>query len=223
MTSSQPVPLDPESQLAAKLLEIEERLRALETAPRITSTSQRGGSYQLLDDDGNLVWTFGEYTRGLVTDYGIQSRVPDGSGGYTTSLEINGGGMEAPHIPLQFTKSNDFVAITSGSFTTVWIGYASLLVSDTLLWRSVCSCDAATTGEAKLIAVGELETDVISLAASAFTNTYWDWLHGYPQGSSFSVSLQVRRTSGAGNVNVYAPSIVSQAGSAGTVSTPGGL
>lgn len=223
MSNSQPIPLDPESQLAARLQEVEERLRALETAPRISSTSQRGGSYKLLDDDGNVLWIFGEYTRGAFTDYGIQSRVPDGAGpgDSTTALEININGMEAPQIPLTVSR-NDFVVVTSGSFVTVWTAVASLLVSDSIVWSSQVGCDPATTAEAKLVASGGLETDVIVCGAGTFTAADFRWLHGHPQGFGFSVSLQVRRTSGAGNVNVYEPIYVSQAGSAGTASTAGG-
>lgn len=221
--SDQPVPSGADAQFAAWMSTMEERMRALETAPRISSTSQRGGSYQLLDDDGNLLFSFGEYKRGIFDDYGILSRVPDGAGPGTspTALEINTNGMEAPHIPFEVYKANDFTVVTSGSFANIWQATASLLVSDTMLWTSLITVDAATTAEARLESAG-LFTDVLAIPTGS-TNVQFKWLHGKNLGGGMGVSLQVRRASGAGNVNVYSPSVVTQAGSAGTGSTPGGL
>lgn len=220
----QPVPSNADAQFAAWKQGIEERIRALETAPRITTTSQRGGSYQLLDDQGRKLFTFGEYTRGAFTDYGIQARVPDGAGPgtTTTALEINVNGMEAPQIPLTISKSGDIVVVTSGTFTSVWAAWAALLISDTIVWRSIVGCDAGTTAEVRLESGGSF-TGVITCAAGGFTNINYNWLHGKNQGGSLGMTLQVRRTGGTGNVNVYTPYYAAQAGSAGTSSTATGL
>lgn len=216
----QSVPNSPEAQMAAWKQGVEERLRALETAPRISSTSQRGGSYVLLDDQGRTVWTFGEYTRGLVTDYGIQSIIPEAAN--ATALEVNANGMEAPQIPLFMTTSSSFIVVTSGSFTSVYTFWASLVVSDSITFRGQVGCDASTTGEARLESGGNF-SDVITLAAGTFTSINWDWLNPTDPGASFGMTLQVRRTSGAGNVNVYQPFYAAQGGSAGLGATPGGL
>lgn len=220
----QPVPLDPESQMAAWQLAIEERLRALETAPRITSTSQRGGSFQLLDDDGNLLFTFGTYTRQEFEDYGIQSRIPTGGGGpddYTTSLEINVNGMEAPQIPLNIQPLNEYIDVTAGTFTAVWQANASLLVSDSIWWNSIIGADVGTAGQARLES-GGVYSDVIPIAAGSFTDIVYKWKHGFSQGGARIFRLEVRRTSGAGTLHVYNPYWVSQGGSAGLSSTAGG-
>jgi len=216
----QPVPNGPDAQFAAWKQQTEERLRALETAPRISSTSQRGGSYKLLDDNGVVVWTFGEYTRGATTDYGIQSLIPDA--GNATALEVNGSGMEAPQIPLFLAKPNDFTVVTSGAYVDVFTMWASLLVSDSITFRGQIACDPGTTADARL-AVGGVFTTVIPCAASSFTNIDWDWLHPGTIGGNMGMTLQVRRTAGAGNVNVYVPYYVAQGGSAGLGSTVGGL
>jgi hypothetical protein len=178
----------------------------------------------LLDDDGNEMWVFGVYTRAAVTDYGVRALIHDGGGVgvHTTSFEINGQGMESPQIPLVVLKANDFVVVTSGAFADVWNAWASLTVSDSITWRGTIGCDVGTTGEAKLVS-GATSSGVISLAAGAFTQTNWDWLHGFTQGGNRPYSLQVRRTGGAGNINVYPPYYVAQGGSAGLVSTPTGL
>lgn len=220
----QPVPGTPDAQFAKWKQGVEERLRALETAPRISTTSQRGGSYILLDDEGRAVWTFGEYTRGIVTDYGIQSIAVDGNpAGNATALEVNADGMEAPWVPCQIARTDDFVVVTSGAFIDVWNGSAGLLVSNAIEWFSVIGCDGGTTAEARLSIAGVKTSGVIACGAGVFTNLIWSWLHEQDLGANFFFTLQVRRTGGAGNVNVYHPSVACQAGGAGTGATVNGL
>lgn len=216
----QPVPSTPEAQLQAKLQELERRLLALETAPRATSTSQRGGSFDLLDEDGNLLMTFGNYRRGAFNDYGFRLLTTSGA----TTIESNINGLEAPQIPLNVYKANDYVIVTSATFTVTWHAVASLLVSDTVIWGGAIAADAGTTGEARLrYAGGSNLSSVIPLPAGEITYAAWNLLHQHPLGGGFDVTLEVRRTSGTGNIYVYSPYFVSQAGSAGTGSTPGGL
>jgi hypothetical protein len=219
----QSAPSNAEAQFAKWKQETEERLRALETAPRISNTSQRGGSFILLDDQGREVWTFGQYTRGAFTDYGILCQAPDGGPTNPTTLEVNTDGMEAPWIPLQVTRSSEFVVVTSGAYVNVWECTAGLLVSNAIEWASVVGCDAATTADCRLEIPGVKTSGVIACAAASFTSLIWSWLHEQNLGANMYVNLQVRRTSGAGNVNVYHPTVVSQAGGAGTSATINGL
>lgn len=222
----QPVPGTPEAQLAAWKQGIEERLRALETAPRISTTSQRGGSYILLDDDGREVVFFGEYLRGSGDPgYGFQVQVPDGAGPSTqpTVIEVDDDGLEAPYLDFPLHKSDAPVIVTSGTFINTWDGGAALVVARAIQVGVTITTDGGTTGEARVTA-GTVTSSAHTLPSGSSAYYAWDLLleeDTLGSGPLF-VAVQARRTSGAGNVYVY-QAVCAQAGDNGIGATVTGL
>jgi hypothetical protein len=218
---SQPI-LPAGADFLRRFRDLERRLEALERGERMPYTSQRGGTFELLDDQGRPVFYFGTFTRGAGTGYGIQAKVPDGAGPGTnpTVLEIDDDGLEAPYLDIPYGKAGDFVVVTAAGFTTAWSGNAALCVARAVRVGFTIGCDAATTGEVRVIA-GARTSAARPLAAGAFTSGTFDLLlmDDVIGSGPLGVHLQARRTGGAGNVNVYPPTTMAQVGDDGTAAT----
>jgi hypothetical protein len=210
----------------ARLIDLERRLADLERAPRMPYTSQRGGTFELLDEEGRRVFRFGTYARGISPPgYGVQATIPDGAGPDTspTVFEVDDDGLEAPFLELMVGLPNQFVAVTGGAFATIWEGAAGLTVARAVQVSYNVGVDAATTGEVRVVA-GSRTSSAVNCPGGAFTQGVFNLL--LPDNSIGSgpliVNLQARRTAGAGNVNVYRPRM-SQAGNDGIDATVTGL
>ena len=208
--------------LNSRVQELERIVHALSTSPQSPYRSQRGGTYKLLDNNGREVFYFGNTSSG---GYGILARVPDGAGVGTdpTVLEIDNGGLEAPWLDMPVEKTGEYVAVTSGTFATIWQGNGMLIVSNAIRVQGFITCDPDTTGEVRVVS-GSVTSAVVSCPAS--TQTFYEWnllLAPNLIGTSpLLTKLQVRRVSGAGNVNVYTPRMA-QAGNRGSGATATGL
>jgi hypothetical protein len=221
---SQPI-LPAGADFLRKFRDLERRLEALERGERMPYTSQRGGTFELLDDQGRPVFYFGTYTRGAGTGYGVLAEVPDGAGPGTAPsvFEVDDDGLEAPFLELMVGLPNQFVAVTGGAFATIWEGAAGLTVARAVQVSYNVGVDAATTGEVRVVA-GSRTSSAVNCPGGAFTQGVFNLL--LPDNSIGSgpliVNLQARRTAGAGNVNVYRPRM-SQAGNDGIDATVTGL
>lgn len=211
----------------AELTDLRRRLTDLERAARMPNTSQRGGTFELLDDQGRPVFYFGTFTRGASPpSYGVQGVIPGGAGAGSspTVLEIDDDGLEAPYLDLPYAKASDFVPVTAGAFANIWVGHAALIVARAVAVRLTIGVDAATTGEVRIVA-GGIASAVVNCPGGAFTNP--DYAMLLPANSigtgPLTVEVQARRTAGAGNVNVYPPIVMAQAGNDGTNATASGL
>jgi hypothetical protein len=221
---SQPI-LPAGADFLRKFRDLERRLEALERGERMPYTSQRGGTFELLDDQGRPVFYFGTYTRGAGTGYGVLAEVPDGAGPGTAPsvFEVDDDGLEAPYLDIPFAKANDFLAVTSPTFVTAWSGNAALAVAMAVRVGYTIGCDAGTTGEVRVVA-GARTSSARPLAAGVFNNGTFDLLlmPNVIGTGPLGVHLQARRTGGAGNVNVYPPTQMAQAGNDGIGATTTG-
>jgi hypothetical protein len=199
MDQRYPMPEDSTTEIQ----DILRRLRNLELSPRLTNAS--------MADLSNV-----ERVRlGLLSDesYGIQVFDENAA----TVFKVNGTGINTPSLPLQYRKAGDpAAAVTSGSFVNVWEAAISEVTHDAVTWNVTISADAATTGEARLIAPnvsGSPTTTALSIPASSSTAYEWDWaIPGLDIGASgVFVVLQMRRTGGAGNLYAYGPNVLYQA------------
>lgn len=208
--------------LNSRVQELERIVHALSTSPQSPHRSQRGGTYKLLNEDGREVFYFGNTNSG---GFGILGRVPDGAGPGTspTVLEIDNGGLEAPWLDIPVERTDEFVPVTSGTFATIWRGNGMLVVSNAIKVKGSITCDASTTGEARVV-VGSVTSAVVSCPANTQTNYEWNLLLA---ANSIGVAgllpkLEVRRVSGTGNVNVFTPRMA-QVGNRGSGATATGL
>lgn len=121
-------------------------------------------------------------------------------------FEVSDQGIIHPVYHLPAYEANNFVPVTSGSFTTVWQGGMVGCPSPAVGFDTQAGCDPGTTGEARLVmnhSGGTSTSGVQSLSAGTFTSINYRWDHGVELRDSFTIELQARRTGGAGNVNVY--------------------
>ena len=105
---------------------------------------------------------------------------------------------------------NTSVAVTSGTFVTVWEFTLSLVVADAVQVLAAVITGAGTTGEIRLLAAqlpGSPTTDVLALPAGAETFSAFDWLvPGLEIGwQGIFIQVQARRVSGANSVSVFLP------------------
>lgn len=209
-----------------RLANLERRLNDLERAPRMPYTSQRGGTFELLDDAGRPVFYFGNYNRGSgPVGYGVQAIAVDGAGPGTspTVFEVDDDGLEAPYLDIPVGRVNDFVAVTTVGFGDIWEGYSALVVARAVQVGLTVGVDAATTGEVRVVA-GTRVSAVVNCPGGTFTSPVFDLLLADDTIGTgpLIVKVQARRTAGAGNVNVYRPRM-SQAGNDGIGATVTGL
>lgn len=223
---SAPIPSSSEAFLE-RIAKLERQVEDLARAARMPHTSQRGGTFELLDDAGRPVFYFGTFTRGVGGEsYGVQGVTPDGAGPGTnpTVLEIDDDGLEAPFLDIPFAKANDFVPVTSAAFVDVWVGNAALVVARAVIVNLTIGVDAGSTGQVRIVAGPQVSASV-NCPGGAFTNpSFAMLLEDDSIGSGpLRVTVEARRTAGAGNVNVYPPLTMAQAGDNGTGATANGL
>ena len=119
---------------------------------------------------------------------------------------------ELQYRPAGGNNYDNPINVTSGTFVGVWEFQFRGITHDAFEWESLIVCPAGTTAEHYL----EIATDgaLTDTPTSAVTETqiYRSWRvdmsDEWTVGDLFTgiqVRFMVRRTSGAGNVNVYAP------------------
>lgn len=200
--------------------DIERRLRNLEGAPQLQRASFAGGTIAALDDDGTRVAEFGLLADGK---YGLSINEGDDQ---RALLYVNHDrGYYLPVLEHAFTQAASGVIVTSGSFTTCFTALVPVPLAPTLILAVAATCDAATTGELRLVLSTGPTSDVATLAAGVQTSTQYQWEYGGAIGlgtSGFFVNVQARRTGGAGNVFIHFPRPLRQTAVYG-VGTAGGL
>ncbi|MFN0028414.1 MAG: hypothetical protein ACKV2O_14730 [Acidimicrobiales bacterium] len=182
-------------------MEVERRLRALERAPQLQNSSLTGGKVTALNDAGQRVAEFGKLAGG---GYGI---AVNDSGSLVTLIGVQDDtGWIAPGLVYPWRKITDGVVVTSPTFVTTYRTNILDLGGNTIVTAVSCFCPAATTGELRLSLPGFGSTANKVLAAGVTTVTQFRWLHGIALGAfSPELNVEVRRTAGAGNIDVFEP------------------
>lgn len=204
--------------LLRRLEELERRIRDLETAPRATHTSVRGGSFTVLDDAGNevvvlngsglRVYDAAGVLRAALGGFGggdYGSQVWDAAGGLRFSV-LNDG-YHDPWIPHAMIPAGAFVSTTSAAFTPMHQGKVELITHLGVSVSVIGAADAGTTGEFRLRnADTGAVTAAISVAAGTSLGQTFQWLHGSALGGGpVRFDVEGRRTGGAGNFHIYQP------------------
>lgn len=187
--------------IASVLNDILRRLSTLESTSRLASSAIQDGALTILDSSGNTVVIIGK--QGSV--YGVTTQTPAGFPIFETTNEgLVFPGMPAPMVNEQTGQ----IAVTSGTLVTTFGGQFDAATADSITVIVGWSTDAATTGELVLTnnVVGGASSSAKSLPAGSSGFQTFLWKHSQPVGSGpFFPMLQARRTSGAGNVNVFTP------------------
>jgi hypothetical protein len=188
--------------LARDLAEIRRRLKNVESANRLQSSSVRGGAMLVLDDDGNSIVYMG---RLIGTNDGLQV---DGDGGATGMMHVSSQiGWAQPYLMTStFVRPTEAETVTSGSFVDAWLAKAEQNLSEHVRFTCAVATDAATTAEVRFTVAGTPIGDTLVLAGSH--SAYHEFAAptgGVLFAGPYWMALQARRTGGAGNVYVYRP------------------
>lgn len=160
-----------------------------------------GSGLSMYDAQGDLRTRIGE----IATGYGMQ--VLD-AGGTFERLRVDEAGFRHPYFAHPWSKADDFVTVTSGTFATVFRSRVDLITSEGLYAWVTAGSDVGTTGEFRLRDgwSGATTAAVAVPDGSTGTEQQFRWLHGEALSAGpITFELQARRTSGAGDVRVYAP------------------
>src|SRR5690606_9353405 len=114
--------------LARMLGDLERRIRALEGAPQLQRASLTGGAITALNDLDQRVAEFGQLVGG---GYGLAVNDSDNLQSLMIVSDDEGWLVPYQHHPVR--DANDFVAVTSGSFVTVYRCYIPVPVAHVLL------------------------------------------------------------------------------------------
>lgn len=208
--------------LADELATLKRRLAALERkAANTIGLNTMTGSLSVEDSTG--------VERARLGDLGgnrsgiIAGNNPSG-GGNDTFFMVSELGLEVPYIPLQVMRANEYIVVTSGTFLGVWDFQAPIITTRAIHVDVVVSPDAGTNAEVRVNAVGLASTSAKAVPGGTANIHTFDW--ELPAGpfvlgaGPYVFHVEVRRTSGAGNVYVYQPrAFIGRSGS----ETPTGL
>jgi hypothetical protein len=205
--------LEPDS-LYTELQEIKARLHALETAPRMPHVTQKGGSYILKNDSGEVLFTFGAYV-GPAGDTEFGVNMLDNKADAVLAITDGVDGMLYPTNWGQWYDPTP-ATVTSGSFVSLREARVFYPNHDGLHFTAPLQVPAGTTAEVQVYSLSSagVISNVLSVAG-AFNGTVscW-WRHPFTVGwgdnrpgrsGDVLIAYQVRRSAGAGNVTAYPP------------------
>ncbi len=224
-------PADPAAQIAAWKRDIERRLRNLEQPNQLSSASFVGRT-RILDGDGNTIGVLGEL---VVTEPGGATSDETGvliqnAGGADVFLATDQRGLITPVPQFEWRRPQDTVIVTSASYVDVFQAIPVYMTGTGIDALVAIATDAATDGNVRLKLTDPSGTNHFSSArylpgsSSDYYRFLWDLeaAAGMEVGDgTFFVTVQVRRTSGVGNVHVFQPlpMIVRDAGYIGATPT----
>lgn len=218
--SGQVTPPDAAAQLAVKIVDLERRLAALETARRSGLTTLHEGTLTINDDAGRRRVSLGDLS--VVADgydYGLSMQGEDG----VDSVVVDGEGFHAPYlhsgfVPRRTSAGPTYDTVASGSWTDVYTATFHRISHKGIAVDVPCAVDGGTGGEVRLTGYAG-NSSAVSINGSTRS---FRWLHGDDLGiGPIAFTVQARRVSGAGNVYVYQPG--SAALVSPTICTAGGV
>lgn len=156
----------------------------------------------MFDADGDL-----RARIGLVdgTHYGLLALDADG---VTPRLWVDDRGLQDPYLSAPCVDADtDYKVVTSGTFVTTHRAQFEQITSQGLYCWVTATAPAGTTGEIRLRDVATTATtDAVAVPAGGQVVQQFRWLHGSTLSAGpVTFEVQARRTSGAGDVNVYKP------------------
>jgi len=202
-------PSDPQVRLEERVRELERQVESMRAAQNIRRTTMSGGSLRVTQDGDEVARVgVGAYSGYAGTRPDRRSLRVQSQAGSLMFLATAEDGLVWPPVQAPFGRLNDSITVTSGTFDAYWQSYL-VLTAGTVNALATCTADVATTGEVRLSVGGTgLVTDARPIAAGAQTDVSFAWDLdglGVAIGTSLFLNVQVRRTSGSGNVHTYLP------------------
>lgn len=209
-----------EESYEGRFRELERRLADLERMDRMPYSSQKGGTFQLLDAAGVARFFFGDVQVGGGTQVGVAVQNEDS----TDVFAAGDDGLAIPYVPISSKPAGQTRPFTSSNWTTAHAGRIERVVSSAILVTCPVYIPTGTSGEIRIryfTTNGATQT----LVENA-TNTY-TWTMLTPDGllgaGPVMVYVDVRRTGGAGEILVYDDTYMHQVSSALTGATASGI
>jgi hypothetical protein len=191
------MPTDPHS-LPQHLREMERRIEVLERAPRL-------GNSSINDDNDVERIVLGQLDEDDPDSFGIRIANAD----TVAVLEVDAAGVLRPYQNWQASRWDESVPVTSAAYVPTWAESNPYSTADAMRLTVYLATDPATTGEARLSSNlgGSPVTSAVTIPAGTATYYEWNWaMPGLVAGTGpIVITLDVRRTSGAGNVYAYQP------------------
>lgn len=183
-------PLDGPGGLADWMKGIESEIAALKRRPL-------SGTFTSPDDDGDPLLALGtlpDAKRGL--------QIVSSANGWVLA-ELTTEGWIKPHLMGVSIDPAAVAVVTAGTFTSTVGSYFGEALGPGIEIFCHWSTGVGTTGELQVLSNGGANTTAQALPAASSGSFFVRWLHDLSVGSGpFVVTMQARRTAGAGNVNI---------------------
>lgn len=203
--------------------DVKDRLSKVERLERIPFSSSKGGKFQVLDPDGNVLLEWGQLDisasinfgdTGTFGGYGVVARDENGA---IISAEFAGTrGRVYPQTPYPMHSAAGQL-ITGTSFAAIFEADDQHPVGDVLQIFGGVQTDASTTGQLRLsTSDGNHTTSTLAIPASTNGSYLFQWLHPAAVGLAdprsgrerfLQVSLDARVASGSGTFRLFPPSV----------------
>ena|SRR5215207_2403631 len=203
--------------LGAMIRELERRIRALEMQQRTRATAIKGGTLKVLSGDDDVVAEIGRLEG--VTDGLSVFDTDTGTGMFHVSGVL---GWATPYLGSSFRAPTEQQVITSGTFVTAY--ETRFEQNHSLHVRFTCGVvtDGSTAGEVRVringVTIGN--TLVVAASHSAF-HEFAAPTGGILFAGPYTLTVEGRRTSGAGSFSVFRPSDAFQGSLSPTIPVTG--
>jgi len=193
---------------AEELRALKARVADLEGQPLV------GSQMTVKDVDGNVKARLGGLTTvgGSGKSFGLEFVNQPGTGnwpGGTPYFRVSEEGFEFPYSLMATSDIGQYVGVAVGSFAPIYRANTGLILHPCVAMRASIFCPVGTTGEIRLTAggYGSLASSAVTipdghvgfLEVPAWAHTLELWTGPY------SFDVEVRRTSGAGTIQVFNP------------------
>jgi hypothetical protein len=219
--------------LAAELADLKRRLANLERSSALSVSAIQDGRLRILDGDNVEVGRLGKLEDGT---YGVAFLDADGAervrlgqrgGGEfgiaalndegTITFDVGNEGLTRPAIMLPISAvGSTSIVVTNATFTDTYQTFFGAVTHDALRLEVLVQTAVGTTAEVRLTeSAGLAQTSAVAIpSGNNSVRTQFNWAPGWTVGDllNIQVKVQARRTSGAGNVNVYIPDYAFLAG-----------
>lgn len=189
--------------LAQILAELQRRIKVLEGSNKLLQSAITNGTIKVYNSAGVRIAEMGSTPAG---GGGIELLASNG----TTDLLVVDQtlGFAIPWLSTGWKDAAANKVVTSGTFVSTYNTLTELLFASELRFRVSIISDVGTTGEARITySGGSVLGNVKTIPSGANASYEYRIAHGFTLGGGpLQFDLEVRRTSGAGNITVYEPS-----------------
>lgn len=196
--------------MAMQIADLARRVKDLESAPQLGTSSIRGGSLAVLDGSGEPIALLGNVPNSAGAQDATGFLVVDPVSGQATIWANDDDGLLCPQQGAAWHIITERFDSVSATFETAFEARFEQVACPWVKTTVILSADATTPGEARLIHVQSgavTNTKSIPAGSNALYTAYWTHGAAVHTGPA-TIQLQIRRVSGAGQVHAYTPSDV---------------